>query len=120
MVLCLGSVWYLQFRGLCLLYSFICEFCNVGQTFIWERIFFARNVKAFSGYLRKPKNIAMYTIFNVNVCTLISVWLWNFKYGGSEKRFLAKNQQIHFSLSMLILDQKSFFGPTILEIPQPN
>ena len=73
MVLCLVSVWYLQFRGLCLLYSFRCEFCNVGQAFIWERIFFARNVKAFSGYLRKPKNMAMYTIFNVNVCTYVNI-----------------------------------------------
>ena len=54
MVLCLGSVWYMyKFKGftyVCLLYGFIYEFCNVGQAFIYERIFFARNVKAFSGY----------------------------------------------------------------------
>ena len=69
-------VWFQS--GICSLGAYV--FCTVsyvnsamlvldflGQAFIWERIFFARNVKAFSGYLRKPKNIAMYTIFNVNV-----------------------------------------------------
>ena len=70
-VLCLGSVWYMcKFRGLCM-YVF-CTVSYVNSAMLvklsFGRIFFARNVKAFSGYLRKPKNIAMYTIFNVNVC----------------------------------------------------
>ena len=64
--------------GICSLGDYV--FCTVSyvnsamlvkQAFIWERIFFARNVKAFSGYLRMPKNIAMYTIFNVNVYTYV-------------------------------------------------
>ena len=76
MVLCLGSVWYLQFRGLCnmyvcLLYSFICEFCNVGQAFIRERIFFLRNMKAFSGYLGSPK---------ILLCIPYSMWMYVRKY----------------------------------------
>ena len=51
--------------------SYVNSAMLVKQAFIWERIFFARIVKAFSGYLRMPKNIAMYTIFNVNVCTYV-------------------------------------------------